>query len=405
MQDDNHIDKSFIDRAWTNMNTMLDQEMPVQEKKRRRFIFLWFLSPLLLLGGLTGYWHWANTPSTIPVSHFKIPVLKSNPKKQSKKVFPIAEVYLQDTDTSTPKRINQSSLVALKEGVNRYDSTTYVEKFIIPIAEDIENNKALVISKEAKILKDKQNIPWLNEIPCLNPELLELQDFVDIPPIAISSHNSTKPSIGLEVGGRSGNGLAFAGGYVGFFTEFNIGKRMGITTGMRMDLHSFSFDDRSFAFLSADEKMSENDTISVENNGNSADPIFSNEDIDYALTGHFLQFEWPLKISYDLDTKWKLMMGGYINFVVDAYEKVEGITESRNTMTGGVNLESYTNQRAISEKTINLWNGGLELGVVYKITPKWQLNLDVSYGLNSWLKEGNDGIRRSAQLGVRYQIN
>ena len=74
-------------------------------------------------------------------------------------------------------------------------------------------------------------------------------------------------------------------------------------------------------------------------------------------------------------------------------------------MTGGVNLESYTNQRAISEKTINLWNGGLELGVVYKITPKWQLNLDVSYGLNSWLKEGNDGIRRSAQLGVRYQIN
>ena len=37
MQDDNRMDESFIERAWTNMNIMLDQEMPAREKKKRRF--------------------------------------------------------------------------------------------------------------------------------------------------------------------------------------------------------------------------------------------------------------------------------------------------------------------------------------------------------------------------------
>lgn len=401
MQDDNRMDESFIDRAWTNMNIMLDQEMPAREKKKRRFILLWFLSPLLLLGG-TGYWHWASTSSIMPVSHFKISVLKNNLNKQFKNVISIAKVEVSATDTFTTKRKNQSSLVAPEKEVNRQDSTTPREKSILPIAEALENNiPKLVISKEPTIQRHVQKLALLNEIPSLNSGLLKLQDFIDIPLITSSSRTYTKPSIGLAVGGRSGNGLAFAGGYVGFFTDFNLGKRIGITTGMRMDWQHISFDDRSLGFSSVENEMT---TIDMDNSGNYMDPFFLNESIDYTHTGNFLQLEWPLKLSYDLDVKWRLMVGGYINFVLDGYEKIDGTAESQNTVTGSRNLVSFTKQRAISQKMINLWNGGLELGALYRIAPKWQLNLDISYGLNNWLKEGNDN-RRSAQLGIRYQIN
>lgn len=176
---------------------------------------------------------------------------------------------------------------------------------------------------------------------------------------------------------------------------------MGITTGMRMDWQRISFDDRSLGFSSVENEMT---TIDMDNSGNYMDPFFLNESIDYTHTGNFLQLEWPLKLSYDLDVKWRLMVGGYINFVLDGYEKIDGTAESQNTVTGSRNLVSFTKQRAISQKMINLWNGGLELGALYRIAPKWQLNLDISYGLNNWLKEGNDN-RRSAQLGIRYQIN
>jgi len=52
-KENQHIDSEFIDNSWQNMSQLLDKEMPVQ-KKKRRFLLLWFLglAVLLTLGGI-----------------------------------------------------------------------------------------------------------------------------------------------------------------------------------------------------------------------------------------------------------------------------------------------------------------------------------------------------------------
>lgn len=67
MQDKNlHIDKSFTDKAWKEMQSMLDQEMPVA-KKKRRFLIWWYTGGLALAASLFGIWLSASSPKETQV--------------------------------------------------------------------------------------------------------------------------------------------------------------------------------------------------------------------------------------------------------------------------------------------------------------------------------------------------
>ncbi len=56
MQDKNtHIDGEFTDQAWQEMQAILDQEMPVRNKKRR-FVFWWYTGGIAVAASLIGLW-------------------------------------------------------------------------------------------------------------------------------------------------------------------------------------------------------------------------------------------------------------------------------------------------------------------------------------------------------------
>jgi len=53
--DKDGLDQPFEDYAWSQMSTLLDQELPVQEEKKRRWLFLLLLFLGLSVGGVTVY--------------------------------------------------------------------------------------------------------------------------------------------------------------------------------------------------------------------------------------------------------------------------------------------------------------------------------------------------------------
>lgn len=419
MQDNNRIDDQFIDHAWANMNAMLDQEMPVQEKKKRRFALLWFLLPLLLLGGIGGYWQFASSSFNIPVSNFKIPLLPNTPEEVSHEEIPIAKVDRDTPGDSLVREINKQSLSLLKDDEERSNENTKVQRVVLEISEPlnetkgeieiIEPQETLVVLKNPKIETETgfQKIAVLHELETLDRSLLELPNNIGLPQVAISSTSTFKPLFGLEVGTRTGNGLAFGGAYAGVFTDFSLGNRFGISTGINMDWQRVSFEDRqSTLFSESDEATFQDaDTSDLETTVNSMDPVYYVEGIDFNFTANIFQLELPLKLTYSLDTKWSLLGGGYINYVLTAFEQEELMVARQEVATGNASPLNLFRQGAIDKKILNRWNYGIEAGVLYKITPKWHVNLDVSYGLKNWLREGDDTFRKSAQLGIRYQLN
>lgn len=60
-----HIDSKFIDQSWDNMVELLDKEMPVQ-KRKRRFIWLWFLGFAAIISVMTYHYSFDTNKNVVP---------------------------------------------------------------------------------------------------------------------------------------------------------------------------------------------------------------------------------------------------------------------------------------------------------------------------------------------------
>lgn len=71
-----YMDKEFTEKAWLEMNKMLDLEMPVENKKRRAAVWFWMAAGILLLLS-SGILLWSKD-STSPKDEFKEKIIASN---------------------------------------------------------------------------------------------------------------------------------------------------------------------------------------------------------------------------------------------------------------------------------------------------------------------------------------
>ncbi len=78
MQDNDNLNEEFTDFAWSKMSNLLDQEMPVKKKKRRRMV-LWLLFGLLLGIGSSAYYFGARTKELDANSKSVLPIVKAKP--------------------------------------------------------------------------------------------------------------------------------------------------------------------------------------------------------------------------------------------------------------------------------------------------------------------------------------
>ncbi len=126
------IQHKTVDKGWTSMKALLDQEMPVNEK-RRRFIWWWFallLLPLLVVGG----WYWA-----IVTSSGKGPVEQPKPSP------------------SMPFATEQSNKAALKPGSSVIEKTAEANDPAMLIATVKTPEKAFIQKQITPILQASSN--------------------------------------------------------------------------------------------------------------------------------------------------------------------------------------------------------------------------------------------------------
>ncbi|MEZ4961195.1 MAG: outer membrane beta-barrel protein [Saprospiraceae bacterium] len=85
-----HIDKKFTDRAWKDMRSRLDDEMPTG-KRRRRFAWWWWPIGLAVVATGLAYVWYASTPIPGPAPSDKPAALERVPADLSKTQQPVAE--------------------------------------------------------------------------------------------------------------------------------------------------------------------------------------------------------------------------------------------------------------------------------------------------------------------------
>lgn len=82
----NEQEFAFDEAQWADAEALLDREMPVERKKKKRFIWFWLL-PLLALLGIGGWWAYShsndllqlvNGKTTVDSSKTEVPVLSEN---------------------------------------------------------------------------------------------------------------------------------------------------------------------------------------------------------------------------------------------------------------------------------------------------------------------------------------
>jgi hypothetical protein len=131
--------------AWSKMEKLLDEHLPVKDKKRRRIIFWWFIP--LLLGG------------TFLTSRF---ILKSNKPAADKTSSSMVTVTNQKKDNY----LLQSKSVALKEKAN-LKNLTIDEKLPIKSTTSIPQQKSLKETGLNKIVKQIETDNQFNSQPYL----------------------------------------------------------------------------------------------------------------------------------------------------------------------------------------------------------------------------------------------
>ena len=212
------LDGQFVDRAWAEMQKLLDQEMPVTlaEKEKKRRPLLWLLLLFGLLGGSAAGFYWLAKPGG------KIPTLKEpdpvalNTETQdeiatTKEQLP-AEVPPSTTEKSYPKlkqtEWKKSTLTTLNTDIEAHQPTEQVATVIQEHSETIDTkiadheqlNSIIVDDIDAMnplidgIAIEYEPVAQLDQIPRLRPGPLSYDYDMHLFDRSSSKKNLSKPA-------------------------------------------------------------------------------------------------------------------------------------------------------------------------------------------------------------------
>ena len=443
---DKGLDEQFLDHAWSEMQELLDQEMPVEEKKKRRFLWLWFVMPLLVLGGLGVYWTIGNDkPSSLPKE-----------QKREEHVQPIANQIIEEAGVHSEKNVDAVLPIADQKEVKKVlestrrsftNSKSITEKTPSSFAEQIdsrmtENENSLLPSmaksdEKVRVFQEDQD-SQKESFESLVPFEMATLDVLPISEIALlqrkrrtndwswkeveSDKKTIRPILqfkdwGLEVGVKTGNQQTFAGIAAGMTADFAMrDSKLGLSTGLLVDyvktavepalesadVVAFDESDVSGAIDSLDTELS-NGGFS----GANSDPNANSYTIDRQRTiTDVLQLKVPLRITYTVSPKWELSSGAYASYILSAYgEDDYEIRKFESNSGTPTNAFSYDREASVEEPILQRWNFGFELGLAYKPIPNLSIRLDASGAVRRWINlDASNNFNNVLQLGIRYHL-
>jgi hypothetical protein len=439
------LDGQFVDRAWEEMQKLLDQEMPVTsaEKEKKRRPLLWLLLLFGLLGGSAAGFYWLAKPGD------KIPELKEtdpvalNTEMQAeiattREQLP-AEVSPSTTEKSYPKlkqtEWKKSTLTSLNTKTEAHQSTKKAATIIQGNPETVDTkiadleqlNSILIDEPDATepvidgIAIEYEPIAQLDQIPGLRPGPLSYDRDIDLfdrplPEKPAKLASLAPKHIGLD-GSLIVNQFSPADGFAATaFIEYPLGKgKWSIRSGLGFRAHSgwqIWEDEGTYSY-----NYAESDTYdpSIDPDDPEATPITTTDIEGYRAVlknsnkVSLSYLELPLTFSYSLKPRLSIETGMQFAYRVEFGSSNLESSRPEN----GFDLASISGNAANYNNRINADGPGYpylrkfdmapSVGMTYALNNKLRLRMAYNHGLirlNNVKANGN--FNRNLRLTASY---
>ena len=403
MQADNNnyqTDEQFTNKGWNEMLKTLDQEMPVEGKKRRGFFWLFFLIGVGIVGSL-----WAFYPENFNQENNQLnsqnAIISINPSiENNENLNKIINQEVLTDDNINIKSAKANNTISKTKQYN-YENKNTSESIDFPsILETSFPPSQPVIEEIIPIEKTIEEVKptRLNAAVFIEPSFItiELQEseklifaekeFVFEPSPTIKKEEKPKreKEFGVFAGGlidlANTNELgAFGGGSI----HFPIGKRFGIKTGLG---YSVLRKEISYQFIGTQNAAIIPDVMAL--------PLPVSEILVHSRTDFVLKqfhhLDLPILLTYLPHKKIQIQLGVNASYLIK--EKLEVLDNtlqveefaSANLGIGisAVDLNSITLKQYADENYWNKFDLSSVIGVAWKPTSK--LNIELQYH-RGWL--------------------
>ena len=415
-------DKQFTDQGWNEMLKTLDQEIPVQEKKRRGFFWLF---PFLLVGVVASVWVFYPKNKEVEIVQSQEVVFdqnQNNDQNQNSETNVESNLEIINKNIATENQTNETNNLPVGNSKAKIDTNfpSIIESSNPLLPQLIE---VIVPVEKTKLIEEQEPLARLKkEVQLINPNFItiELQkkeqlaieekEFFFKEKTMIKKSKLTKRK--TEFGVFAGVGADFAnvkkiGLTGGGFVHFPIGKKLGLRTGLGYALLQkelpYSFVGNQDALLSPEFL-----DVSV-----ATPPPFSTVAVqsssDFILE-KFHQLDVPILLTYSPVKKMQIQLGANVSYLVK--EKTRLINNSININQSvnddysnyGIELDALDlnsiSQNQYSDE--NYW-GKLNVsgvaGLAWKPTRRINFELQYHHGLFPILKSNNNIIGASLVEG------
>ena len=449
-------DEQFTNSGWEAMQKKLDKEMPVERKKRRGVIWFYFLGTMLLAGGiwfLQFRKYQTTIPEQKEKVFANSEVDKQekqvgnqnqnqnanqnqidnaqplNGKNQNQKNIGYENSLTKNeilkskkeelvNHSATPKKSTGQSLYNNKNANN--GSSVFEEQNSIAFPEVPFNstaNSAGLISEEVVneiVALDNANASresltmssisflkfYLEEKVRQNPEIdMEVLKEKLAKKVERKGTPKRKIELGLNVGALLDvENSQRLGGITTASIHFPLSKKMGIRTGL-----GYSLINKDLFYQYTDQQTAEYyDPITVVSNPPSA--AVGNIDVNTTTIFNLNRFHYleiPLLFTYEAHKKWQFLLGANASYLIkDQLTSVEsgfGFLNEADALSLGIDLasvsaESLDLEQFQKQDYWNKWNMSAVFGMAFKITPRWNIELQYHRSFSSFLETNEDGL-------------
>ncbi len=452
---ENKFDKNFENSAWSEMQKLLDRDLPVAEKKRRGLVFWLFLMGGLMLFGSGVYFKLKieneklNTASNTAESNKKTALNASlitdelnkktalktaliNAELNKKTALKTALINAELNEKTALKtalinaELNEKTALktasinaelnektALDNGLINAELNNEVLQPSNIQPKTYENRTPQYKSENAAILSENSHTSSFNYLKILEPQLISVYDSIffiqAIKPlyafearsislnIVTSTFKSSKVHFGVSAGVYTEGALKMDGGQIGFIAHKYLKKNWSINAGFNYRKTTVNNGDKWVYYQ-----------VELRNNLGTALPYPTSLSSAKKLALNNLDYlELPIHFSYQFNRKWSMSGGIKTAYLLSA--KVS--TSSDSTLfvfqNGGSNkdknfvaADGSSNAKLLG---LNRFDFAAIGGINYHLTPKIHFSLRYDYGFKNVLNRDNwSAYNRFLGLNAAY---
>ncbi|HMN89883.1 MAG TPA: porin family protein [Saprospiraceae bacterium] len=403
---DKRFEEQFIDESWEQMRALLDQEMPVKDKRRRLAPIIWIpaAAASVVLFIIAGSWWFTQYQERINdslranhvIANAYHNAITEPPCDEIIQTAPIASMQLprqQPTKSTTFDATAALQETAQPIVLPSSEAAPFVATTTMQISED--NNRVVTsedVSHAAYIIRHVEQIESLHH----SPTTAALTTTPDLKiPLTKTTPRQSAWRVGVEIAGFS-NGYVAMSGYAGgalIDAPTIAGESMNVRTGVNYSARSQHFD------VSASKvKLDRVDA----SGGGGGMGVVTIDDTPGTLSLHTQHVSLPVALHYKLQKKWGLEGGLQTAYLVNAsnlrgtesYQMAFGAANnSENTIRSFINdlTEKHSNQSAGSNEVnidrLRRFDLGATLGVSYYPYSYIGVRLQYQHGLTDLLRD------------------